>query len=64
MTHQLPDIWRQTRDLPPPKKELVDRLFIELERAYQQLANYESSSNSGTQLYYQPPWFNSNACIQ
>jgi hypothetical protein len=64
MTTRLPEIWKQTRDLPPTKKDLVDRLFIELERVNQQLAYYEPRSNTSSQPYYQPPWFNSNARIQ
>jgi hypothetical protein len=66
MTPRLPEIWKQTRDLPPTKKELVDRLFVELERVNQKLRqgenNYTYSFNTGNQPYL--PGFNANACIQ
>jgi hypothetical protein len=66
MIPRLPEIWKQTRDLPPNKKELVDRLFVELERVNQKLQNggndYTFSFNTGNQPYL--PGFNANARIQ
>jgi hypothetical protein len=65
MTNNLPEIWKQTRDLPPVQLALIDQLFSEIEHVNQKLnfentqtfLNYEFKFDSPKSNYYQPRWF-------
>lgn len=69
MIHQIEEIWRQTRDLPPDKRIIVNSLFSEIEHLHEdrsidqappgQLEFFHQSK------YYEPKWFSStNGQIQ
>lgn len=73
MIHQIAEIWRQTRDLPPTHLDIVNQLFSEIEHLAQKTPTPENSPeqqeldlryNAKQSKYYEPRWFSSNGQVQ
>lgn len=73
MIHQIEEIWRQTRDLPPKQRTVVNQLFSEIETLHQRdpipnpsfaQRELDLRYNNTTSNYYEPKWFSTNGQIQ